>query len=131
MFLSLFFQNHYGEHDTMYNYYYVTMYCSTITGCHRKTAACHVTNPSMCYNYSFTVLNCTLLYAIDKYKFLLLLLQSSSSLSHRHIALYYAKHYFIFIPILSRSFHGQSMTAPVLPVMFPGLGLTRMLNCIF
>ena len=35
------------------------MYCSTITGCHRKTAACHVTNPSMCYNYCFTVLNST------------------------------------------------------------------------
>ena len=55
----------------MYNYicnyiYYVTMYFSTITGCHRKTAACHVTIPSMCYNYYFIVLNCTLLYAIDK-----------------------------------------------------------------
>ena len=35
------------------------MYCSTITWCHRKTAACHVTNPSMRYNYCFTVLNCT------------------------------------------------------------------------
>ena len=35
------------------------MHCSTITGCHRKTAACNVTNPSMSYNYCFTVLNCT------------------------------------------------------------------------
>ena len=34
--------------------------------CHRKTAACHVTNPSMCYKYGFIVLNCTLLYAIYK-----------------------------------------------------------------
>ena len=42
----------------IYNYC-VTMYCSTITGCHRKTAACHVTNPSMCYNYCFIVLDCT------------------------------------------------------------------------
>ena len=33
---------------------------------HRKTAACHVTNPSMCYNYCCIVLNCTLLYVIDK-----------------------------------------------------------------
>ena len=40
----------------IYNYC-VTMYCSTITGCHRKTAACHVTNPSMCCNYCFIVLH--------------------------------------------------------------------------
>ena len=32
---------------------------SSITGSHRKTAACHVTNPSICYNYCFIVLNCT------------------------------------------------------------------------
>ena len=45
------------------------MYRFTVTGCHRKTAACHVTDPSMCYCiYSFIiVLNCTYCYyAIDE-----------------------------------------------------------------
>ena len=32
---------------SMYNY--VTMYRFTVTGCRRKTAACHVTDPSMGY----------------------------------------------------------------------------------
>ena len=52
---------------SMYNY--VTMYRFTVTGCHRKTAACHVIDLSMCYciHCFISVLNCTYCYyAIDK-----------------------------------------------------------------
>ena len=56
------------------------MYRFTVTGCHRKTAACHVTDPSMCYCiYCFIiVLNCTYCYySIDDNK-----VSSSSSFSN-------------------------------------------------
>ena len=64
------------------------MYRFTVTGCHRRTAACHVTDPSMCYCiYCFIIVHLLLLPLTNKVSSLLLLYRINGYRRHSSCAI--------------------------------------------